>query len=90
MSFLSWVAIGLFVSFIANMLLHKKFVFLGREYAVDAVIGVSAAVLTGWLFSTYDMTTTTGVTLFGLVVPIIGAALALITYHSMAKHLPTS
>lgn len=88
MTFLSWVAIGFFVSFIANFLLHKKFVFLGRDFAVDATIGILAAVLTGWLFSTYDPTNASSVTLFGLVVPIIGAALALITYHTVAKQLP--
>ena len=81
MSFITWIVLGLIAGFIASKLVNKA----GEGMLMDIVLGVVGAVVGGWLFNTFGMPGVTGLSLYSLIVAVVGAAVFLIVYHALTR-----
>lgn len=78
MSLLSWIVLGLIAGFIASRIVNRT----GEGVIVDILLGIVGAVVGGWLFSLFGMPGVNGLNVYSSVVAIIGAAVALLIYHT--------
>jgi len=81
MSFLAWIVLGLIAGFIGSKLVNKR----GEGLVLDIVLGIVGAFVGGWLFTTFGMTGVTGLSLYSMVVVVIGAVLVLVIYPALAR-----
>ena len=77
MSLFSWILLGLVAGFAAGTLFNRT----ERGMAIDLLLGVSGAIVGGWLFRILRHPTASGVGLEGTVGAIVGAAVVLAAYR---------
>jgi uncharacterized membrane protein YeaQ/YmgE (transglycosylase-associated protein family) len=70
MSLVAWIVLGLVAGFIASKLVHHA----GKGIILDIVVGALGAVVGGWLFHIFKMSGVTGLTVYALIVAVVGAA----------------
>ena len=83
MSILSWVVLGLIAGFIGSKLVNKT----GEGLVLDIALGIVGAIVGGWLFTLFGMSSVTGLNLYSLVVSVIGAVVFLLVYHAIRRTL---
>ena len=83
MSILSWVVLGLFAGFIGSKLVNKT----GEGLVLDIVLGIVGAIVGGWLFTLFGMSSVTGLNVYSLVVAVIGAVVFLLVYRAIRRTL---
>ncbi|HLO76117.1 MAG TPA: GlsB/YeaQ/YmgE family stress response membrane protein [Magnetospirillum sp.] len=81
MSILAWLVLGLIAGFIASKIVNKS----GQGLLLDIVIGIVGAMIGGALFNTLGGVGVTGFNLWSLFVAVIGAVIALLLYHAVAR-----
>jgi uncharacterized membrane protein YeaQ/YmgE (transglycosylase-associated protein family) len=79
MSIVGWVILGLISGFIASKIVNKT----GEGLVLDIVLGVVGAVVGGWLFTAFGMSSVTGVNLYSMLVAVVGAVVVLVAYHAI-------
>jgi uncharacterized membrane protein YeaQ/YmgE (transglycosylase-associated protein family) len=81
MSFLAWIVLGLIAGFIASKIVNKQ----GEGWLPDIVLGIVGAVVGGWIFRLFGSSGVSGLNLYSLLVAIVGAIVALFTYHAIRR-----
>lgn len=79
MSILAWIILGLAAGFIGSKLVNKS----GEGMLLDIVLGIVGAVVGGWLFNAFGMSSVTGLNIYSLLVAIVGAVVVLLAYHAL-------
>ncbi len=79
MSIATWIIAGLIVGFLASKLILRTRGGLMR----DLGLGMAGAILAGGIFGALGPEEAHGLNVFGLVVTIVGAAAALVIYHTL-------
>ena len=85
MSLLAWIILGLIAGFVASALVNKR----GDSVVLDIVLGIAGAVVGGWLFSSFGMARVIGLSVYSLVVAVVGAVVVLLAYRAIMRHSPT-
>jgi uncharacterized membrane protein YeaQ/YmgE (transglycosylase-associated protein family) len=70
MSLVAWIVLGLVAGLIASKLVNHA----GKGVFLDIVVGVLGAVVGGWLFHIFSTAGVTGLTVYSLIVAVVGAA----------------
>ncbi len=83
MSILSWVVLGLIAGFIGSKLVNKT----GEGLVLDIVLGIVGAIVGGWLFTLFGMSSVTGLNVYSLVVAVMGAVVFLLVYRAIRRTL---
>jgi len=78
MSIDTWIIAGLVVGLVASKLVLRT----GEGLLRDIVLGIAGAVVAGALFGVMSTAAPSGVDIFGFVVVLAGAGIALIAYHT--------
>jgi len=89
MGVIGWIVLGLITGYIASSLVNKR----GEGPSFDILLGISGAVIGGWLFNAAGATGVTGFNVWSLLVAVIGAVLLLVTWHATqrsSRHARTS
>jgi uncharacterized membrane protein YeaQ/YmgE (transglycosylase-associated protein family) len=79
MTLMGWVALGLVIGFLANLIVFRK----GEDRQLDVLFGVAGAVVGGL---TYKLFGTAGASAFStrsLLPAVVGAAAVLIIWHAV-------
>ena len=79
MSILAWIILGLAAGFIGSKIVNKS----GEGMLLDIVLGIVGAVVGGWLFNAFGMSSVTGLNIYSLLVAIVGAVVVLLAYHAL-------
>ena len=79
MSILAWIILGLAAGFIGSKLVNKS----GEGVLLDIVLGIVGAVVGGWLFNAFGMSSVNGLNIYSLLVAIVGAVVVLLAYHAL-------
>lgn len=79
MSILAWLLLGLIAGFIASKIVT------GEGFLLDIVLGIVGALIGGSLFNTLGGVGVTGFNLWSLFVAVVGAVIALLIYHAVAR-----
>jgi uncharacterized membrane protein YeaQ/YmgE (transglycosylase-associated protein family) len=74
--------LGLVAGFVASILVERR----GSGQLPDILIGAVGAVIGGAAFNLMGETGITGFNLASLVVAVLGAILALFSYHNLLRH----
>ncbi len=83
MSIAAWIFLGLLVSSLGGRIFNPT----GERAAVDAAIGVTGAVVAGFIFVLASgMTPMQGLSLPSLPVAFVGAIALLVAYHAFYRH----
>ena len=69
MSIIGWMVLGLISGFIASRVLHKE----GRGIIPDIILGIGGAIFGGLLFKEFAAESVTRLSLYSMLVAIIGA-----------------
>lgn len=78
MSLFAWILLGLGAGFLASKMVNNT----GEGTVVDILLGIVGAIVGGWLFNFVDAAGVTGLNLYSLLVPIVGASIVLFLYHA--------
>lgn len=81
MLLLAWIVLGLIAGFVASKLFNGT----GSGVVMDVVLGVLGAVIGGGLFSNFVMAGVGGLSLYGVLVSIMGAVSLLLVYHVIPR-----
>ena len=81
MPLLAWIVLGLIAGYAASKLFNGT----GSGVVVDVVIGILGAVIGGGLFSNFVMGTVGGLSLYGVLVAIMGSVSLLLVYHAIPR-----
>ena len=79
MAIIGWMILGLVFGLVASRAVHKR----GRARIPDIVVGIAGAVLGGLLFKELAAESVTSLSLYSMLVAIIGAILVLLVYHTI-------
>jgi len=79
MSIIGWMIVGVISGFIASRVVHKQ----GRGIIPDILLGIAGALLGGLLFKELAAEAVIRLSLYSVVVAIIGAILVLFVYHAV-------
>ena len=85
MSIFAWLLLGLVAGFIASKIVNKS----GEGLFLDIVIGIFGAMIGGSVFTTLGGVGVTGFNLWSLFVAVVGAVIALLLYHAVARRSRT-
>lgn len=85
MSIFAWLLLGLVAGFIASKIVNKS----GEGLFLDIVIGIVGAMIGGSVFTTLGGVGVTGFNLWSLFVAVVGAVIALLIYHAVARRSRT-
>jgi uncharacterized membrane protein YeaQ/YmgE (transglycosylase-associated protein family) len=69
MSILAWIVLGLLAGFIGSKLVNKT----GEGIVLDIVLGITGAVVGGYLFNMMGAAGVTGLNIYSLFVAVVGA-----------------
>ena len=81
MSIVAWVVMGLIAGFIASSIVEHH----GKGIALDIVLGVSGALVGGYLFHLVGSPGYTGFNLWSVFVSTIGAIIVLLVAHLFTR-----
>jgi uncharacterized membrane protein YeaQ/YmgE (transglycosylase-associated protein family) len=76
---IGWIALGLIAGFIASKVVNKS----GEGLPFDILLGMVGAVLGGWLFSAASAAGATGVSVWSLMIAVVGAVALLVSWHTI-------
>ena len=76
-----WIVLGLLAGFIGSKFINKR----GEGGVRDIFLGISGAVMAGFIFSTIQDPAAGRLTLDGLLVSTIGAVGLLLVYHGLRR-----
>jgi uncharacterized membrane protein YeaQ/YmgE (transglycosylase-associated protein family) len=79
MSILAWVILGLIAGFIGSKIVNRS----GEGVVLDIVLGIIGAVVGGWLFNSFGMSSVNGLNIYSLLVAVVGAIVVLFVYHAL-------
>ena len=79
MSIIGWMVLGLISGFIASKVVHKE----GRGIIPDIILGIGGAIFGGLLFKEFAAESVTRLSLYSMLVAIIGAISVLLVYHTI-------
>jgi uncharacterized membrane protein YeaQ/YmgE (transglycosylase-associated protein family) len=77
MGLISWIVLGLIAGFIGSKIVNRT----GEGLILDVVLGVVGAVIGGYLFNLLGAQGVTGLSLWSLLVAVIGAVVVLMIYR---------
>jgi uncharacterized membrane protein YeaQ/YmgE (transglycosylase-associated protein family) len=83
MHILAWIVLGLVAGFIASKIVNKS----GEGLILDSIIGMVGAVVGGWLFSFFGMAGASGLSLYSLVVAVVGSIVLLLVWRAIKSML---
>jgi uncharacterized membrane protein YeaQ/YmgE (transglycosylase-associated protein family) len=78
-SILAWIVLGLIAGFIGSKIVNHS----GEGIFLDIILGIVGAVVGGWLFNAFGMSSVTGLNIYSLVVSVVGAVVVLVLYHAL-------
>jgi uncharacterized membrane protein YeaQ/YmgE (transglycosylase-associated protein family) len=81
MSFFAWLILGLIAGFIGSKLVNK----VGSGLFLDIILGIIGAVVVGFLFSFFGASGVNGLSLYSLLVAVVGSVLVLAIYHAVVR-----
>jgi uncharacterized membrane protein YeaQ/YmgE (transglycosylase-associated protein family) len=81
MGFFSWIILGLISGFIANRLVSGS----GAGFLMDILIGIVGAVVGGYLGSRLGFGGLEGLSLWSIVLSVVGAIIVLVIYRAVAS-----
>ena len=79
MSILAWIVLGLIAGFVGSKIVNKS----GEGVFLDIILGIVGAVVGGWLFSAFGMSSVTGLNIYSLLVAVVGAVVVLVVFHAL-------
>jgi uncharacterized membrane protein YeaQ/YmgE (transglycosylase-associated protein family) len=79
MSIIGWMVLGLISGLIASKVVHKE----GRGIIPDIILGIGGAIFGGLLFKEFAAESVTRLSLYSMLVAIIGAISVLLVYHAI-------
>ena len=79
MSILAWIVMGLIAGFVGSKIVNKS----GEGVFLDIILGIVGAVVGGWLFSAFGMSSVTGLNIYSLLVAVVGAVVVLVVFHAL-------
>lgn len=79
MPILAWVILGLIAGFIGSKIVNRS----GEGVVLDIVLGIVGAVVGGWLFNAFGMSSVNGLNIYSLLVAVVGAIVVLLVYHAL-------
>jgi len=79
MAVLSWILLGLIAGFLAGKSLNRR----GEVLPLDLVLGILGAVIGGWAFRAVGATGATNVTMWSLVVALVGSIAFLVAGRAL-------
>lgn len=77
MSIIAWLVLGLIAGFIGSKIVNMS----GQGLVFDIVLGIVGAVVGGALFSLIGAAPVTGLSLYSLIVAVVGAIVVLWICH---------
>ena len=81
MGLIGWIMLGFIVGYIASLLANNR----GEGPSFDILLGISGAVIGGWLFNTFGAAGVTGFNVWSLIVAVIGAVVLLVVWHAIRR-----
>ena len=81
MSIIAWLVAGFIVAFIANKIMDKA----GAGFTLDLLLGLTGAVIAGFVFTRVGRHDVLEFNLWGAIVSLIGAAIVLAVHHAVSK-----
>jgi uncharacterized membrane protein YeaQ/YmgE (transglycosylase-associated protein family) len=81
MSIIAWIILGLIAGFVASKIVNRT----GEGVILDVLLGISGAVVGGWLFHIFGMSGVTGLNVYSMVVATVGATVFLVVYHGLSR-----
>ena len=79
MSIIGWMFVGVITGFIAARVVHQK----GRGIIPDILLGIGGALLGGLLFKELAGEAVIRLSLYSVLVAVLGAILVLFVYHAV-------
>jgi len=73
------MVVGLLFGFIATRIVYKE----GRGIIPDIILGIAGAITGGFLFKEFAAESVTRLSLYSMLLAIIGATLVLLVYHAV-------
>lgn len=81
MSFLAWIVLGLVAGFIGSKIVNKR----GEGLVMDLLLGIVGAIVGGYLFNMFGAGGVNGLTLYSLLVAVVGSVVVLVVYHAIRR-----
>jgi uncharacterized membrane protein YeaQ/YmgE (transglycosylase-associated protein family) len=81
MSILAWIILGLLAGFIGSKIVNKS----GEGIFLDIILGIVGAVVGGFIFRAFGASGVTGLSIYSLIVAVIGAIIFLVIYHALFR-----
>ena len=81
MGLIGWIMLGFIVGYIASALANNR----GEGPSFDILLGISGAVIGGWLFNAAGPADVTGYNVWSLLVAVIVAVLLLVAWHATQR-----
>jgi uncharacterized membrane protein YeaQ/YmgE (transglycosylase-associated protein family) len=81
MSLFSWIILGLLAGFIGSHLVNHR----GEGMILDVLLGIVGAVVGGWLFQAFGAAGVTHLSLYSILVAVVGSVLFLVVYHTIRR-----
>jgi uncharacterized membrane protein YeaQ/YmgE (transglycosylase-associated protein family) len=79
MSIIGWLILGLIAGFVASKIANRT----GEGLILDIVLGITGAVVAGFLFSLFGAAPVTGLNIYSMVFAVVGAIVVLVIYHAV-------
>jgi uncharacterized membrane protein YeaQ/YmgE (transglycosylase-associated protein family) len=79
----AWLILGSAVGFISSKIVNKT----GFDPVKGALIGGVGAVIGGWLYISLGFSSVTGLTLYSLIVAIIGSTICIVIYRFISHYM---
>lgn len=81
MSLFAWIVLGLLAGFIASHLVNHR----GEGMVLDVLLGIVGAVVGGWVFHMLGLAGVTRLSLYSLLVAVLGSIVFLVVYHAIRR-----
>lgn len=83
MGIISWIILGLIAGFIGSKIVNRQ----GQGFWLDIALGIIGALVGGFLFDLFGATGVTGLTIWSMIVAIVGSIVVLLIYNAVAGRL---
>jgi len=78
---IGWIVLGLVAGYVASTLANRR----REELAFNIFLGISGALIGGWVFNMAGATGVTGFSVWSLPVAAAGAVFALAVWHAIRR-----
>jgi uncharacterized membrane protein YeaQ/YmgE (transglycosylase-associated protein family) len=79
MGIISWIILGLIAGFIGSKIVDKQ----GQGFWLNIALGIIGALVGGFLFDAFGATGVTGLTIWSMIVAIVGSVVVLLVYNAV-------